>query len=598
MCGIVAIYRNKGIGDSQKSLIQKMSQAIVHRGPDDCGYYYSEKLAMAHRRLSIIDTSELGKQPMPYKDRYELIFNGEIYNYLELKEDLKKKGYSFNTNTDSEVIMAAYDCYGIECFSKFNGMWALIMYDKNENILVVSRDRYGVKPLYYYKTEGYFLLASEIKALLCDIDIKRVANDKIVYDYLVDGYLDHTDETFFNGIRKFPASSYMVLDLARPNEWKFEKFYDVTFCNEIDGYASLEMETGKFREIFDDSIRKRLRADVDVGSCLSGGLDSSSIVTHVYEMRTKKDVCQHTFSFCSEEKEHSERMYVDEVLNGKNINAHIISDEIPEIKNKLDLMIGIQDEPFGSLSIYASYLVYASASQSNIKVLLDGQGADEILCGYRKSNIYYIKQLIKNRKYLRAVGECIFNFPAIMSARLTKDDFRKMKRIIFGNSSLKMTSSIYNDGFISQIRKKNQFRSGGFQDIDFWHISLPQLLRYADHNSMSSSVESRLPFLDYRLVDFCAKLPISYKIKNGFSKYIMRKSLDMPELIRKRRNKMGFSIPELTWIKGDETRFKELFSSKEFLSRRFVNNEEVVRNWTSFMNKQNIRKLFRLICLL
>ena len=596
MCGIAGIYRKNGIQERDKLLLECMGDSMKHRGPDDFGYYYSDSFGIAHRRLSIIDISEKGKQPLSYAGRYKIVYNGEIYNYIELREELLGEGYCFDSDSDTEVLVSAYDFYGIDFLNKINGMWAFILYDRETNQLIVSRDRFGVKPLYYYKKPGYFLFASEIKAILCDDNIERYANDIIIYDYLQKGLVDHTDETFFSEVKRFPAGNYLVINLSNADGWDFRKYYDISFNKELFNEDSFNQASKMLRKLFDDSIEKRLRADVNLGTCLSGGLDSSALVTHVNKIKNGNNV-QHTFSFCPSDENISEIRYIREVVKGKDVESHIVSDDVTSISGEINRLIKVQDEPFGSLSIYASLLVYSSASQEGIKVLLDGQGADEILCGYRKSKIFYIKELVKEKKIRKAIIEILCETPELFRYNLSGDDIRKIKEIVSKGRRTTRREVCLNQGFADKFKSTSVYNTENFQDLDFFKISLPQLLRYSDRNSMACSVESRLPFLDYRLVELCAKMPLSFKINKGVSKHIMRQSLDMPDMVRKRKDKVGFGVPEVKWIKEDEEYFKELFEREGFKSGKYIKCEYVRENWDEFISQKNIRFLFRMICL-
>lgn len=599
MCGIAVLFNSSGISKNDKKLLENMSERIKHRGPDGKGFFYTTNLGMAHRRLSILDISEHGSQPMSYLDRYTIVYNGEIYNYIEIREDLKSKGYCFQSNADTEVLLAAYDYYGVECLNLFNGMWAFALFDKKTNHLLISRDRFGVKPLYYFKKDRYFLLASEIKAILCDPGIERKANSEIIYDYLKDGLLDHTNHTFFQEIEKFPAGAYLSVSLDNPQLWEFKEYYKADFKQINSCNINQKELVQKFRRLFDDAVKKRLRADVNVGSCLSGGLDSSAIVTAVYNIYKKREKEQHTFSFCPRDKKISEKQYVEDVLRNKKINSHIIDDQKTAITDDFETLIDTQDEPFGSMSIYASYLIYKCAGEGNprITVLLDGQGADEILCGYRKSRIYYIKGLLKEKHYFTAGKELILSISQMRTTNSVKNDLRKIKNIFSRAKGVDSRRKYFTSEFAHANSKTSIYKNDNFQNVDVNNISLPVLLRYADRNSMASSVESRLPFLDFRLVDLCAEIPLFMKIKNGYSKYIMRLSLDMPESIRRRKSKYGFFVPEKMWLKNNENYFKAYFNSKNFRSAKFIDRLAVLNDWESLMGGQDEAFLFRAICL-
>ena len=567
-----------------------MNECLFHRGPDDGGTYFNEKLGLGHRRLSILDLSERGHQPMHYKERYTIVFNGEIYNYIEIKAELERKGYTFSSDSDTEIIPAAYDCYGVECLNLFNGMWAFAMWDQKENQLLLARDRFGVKPLYFYRNEDYFLFASEIKALLCDERITRKANDRIVFDYLKQGLADHTDETFFKNIYRFPAGSYMYINCEEKSP-KCHRYYVLKFSGKV-----VEKEPAnkkEFRELFLRSVRLRLRSDVPTGSCLSGGLDSSAIVCAVNKVSDREHE-QHTFSFCAGEKKIDEKEYMEEVVKETEVIPHYVSAERNDVKELFEELVYIQEEPFLSASIMAGYLVYKEAGRHGVKVLLDGQGADELLCGYRKSRIYYIKRLLKNRRIFRALEELILSISQVKTSFDIKDDIQKLKRIL----------SVKNRNEENKYLEKYSvgdlpgYNTGtDFQYNDVYIISLPVLLRYADRNSMAVSVESRLPFLDYKFAEFCAGLSLSQKISRGYSKAILRESVYLPKKIRKRKDKLGFIAPEKRWLRKDEAYFKGFFMSSDFRAGRYVKREKVLKDWDKLLAGKDENLLFRMISL-
>ncbi len=590
MCGICGTINYTGIGPEDKKLIEKMNECLFHRGPDDGGLFFCEKVGMGHRRLSILDLSERGHQPMSYRDRYTIVFNGEIYNFIEIRSALEKKGYSFLSSADTEVILAAYDYYGIDCLSLFNGMWAFALWDQAEERMLLARDRFGVKPLYYYKNEMYFLFASEIKALLCDERIPRKANDKLVFDFLEQILLEHTDETFFKNIYKCPAGSFMYVD-SREKKVECHRYYELKFSDKMTEKDPANRKT--FKELFFKSVQLRLRSDVPTGSCLSGGLDSSAIVCAVDRI-TEKEHEQHTFSFCAEEKKIDEKEYMEEVVKETGVYPHYVYATKEDVKSLFEKLVYTQEEPFPSASIMAGYLVYHEAGKQGIKVLLDGQGADELLCGYRKSRLYYIKRLLKNRKYGRAFGELIWSMSQVKTSFDIKDDIRKLKRIF------SMKDSNEKNRYLRKYSGDDLpgYDTGmDFQYNDVYKISLPVLLKYADRNSMAASVESRLPFLDYRFAEFCAGLPLSEKIDRGYSKAILRDSVHLPEKIRKRKDKLGFIAPEKTRLKKEENFFKGFFESPDFRAGRYIRREKVLEDWEKLLSGKDETLLFRMISL-
>lgn len=593
MCGIAAMFCTGGIKEKDRILLQNMSGRMKHRGPDGEGYFYTAHTGMAHRRLSIIDPTEHGSQPMTYKENYTIVFNGEIYNYIEIKRELLKKGYTFRSDCDTEVLLAAYDCYGVNCLEKLNGMWAFVLLDRAKNELVISRDRFGVKPLYFYKSAAYFLLASEIKALLCDERIERIANDEMVFDFLADGLLEHTNATFYDGIEKVPPGTYAVIDLKNPGIWEFHSYYSIQFAK-ADEAMKEKKAVLEFRRLFQDAVAKRLRADVLVGTCLSGGLDSSAIALAVNRIYRKRFKQQHSFSFVPQNKKLNEKRYVDAVLKRTQIKPHYISDSESDMREAFEKLIDAQDEPFISMSMLAGYLVYQKAAENHIKVLLDGQGADEMLCGYRKSRIYYIKELARKHDYWKAAKEFLLSFSQIRTTGSVKSDVRKILKI-WNKAEGTYANRYLLESFTKGRRSKNMYSDKNFQDINVKQISLPALLRYADRNSMAVSVESRLPFLDYRLADFCAKIPVSMKIKNGYSKYIMRQALELPPEIRRRKSKYGFFVPEKMWLLEYADYFKGYFEPGRFRAGKYIHNKKVLRDWNCLVKGMDEGLLFRML---
>lgn len=596
MCGICGIINKTGITVEERTLIKKMNEIQRHRGPDDEGEYIEKTVALGHRRLSIFDLSAAGHQPMLYKEKYVISYNGEVYNYPELKKELKKEGYRFFSNTDTEVILAAYDRWGIECLHRFNGFWAFALYNIETKELILSRDRFGVKPLYYCVNEKRIIFASEIKAILEDRSVERVANENVVQDFLINGLVDFSDETFYKGIFRIPAGCNMIIhpDLS----YKIQQYYEMKFSDCVDEKISAD-KIKNFKKLFVKAVGLRMRADVKVGSCLSGGLDSSSIVCQVNELlkkREKRDK-QETFSACYKNFELDESKYINAVRMKTGVKSNLVYPDSAGIRNDLEKVIYHQDEPFATMSIYASYCVMRCAKEKGVTVLLDGQGADEILCGYRKSRIYYIKKLISNKKYINAIKEFLYSLSQFKITESRKNDILKIKQILFKQTDMEKEKYFLSEEFAKQDLKFQYNFVDDFIYTDFYNISLPALLRFADRNSMAFSIEDRLPFLDFTFVEFVSKLPLSAKICNGYSKYIMRKALPMPEIIRKRKDKIGFSVPDLLWINENKDYFLSIFHNESFRSKRFVDNRKIVRNWEKILSGEIKVDLFRYICM-
>jgi len=424
MCGICGIFAKEKITVQHRELISKMNSVLQHRGPDDQGEYFGENVALGHRRLSIIDLSSAGHQPMKYQNRYVMVYNGEIYNYLELRQQLKEQGYIFTTETDSEVVMAAYDCFGESCFAMFNGMWALAIWDEEKQELILSRDRFGVKPLYYYIDNSKLVFASEIKAILEDETYQRIANDKIVFDYLSKGLLDHTNETFFDNVFKLPEGTYAKIKELE-HEIKPVCFEKVEFKQYIDTKVD-ESLNKKFKETFESAVKLRMRADVPLGSCLSGGLDSSSIVCCMDDIIKRENLenRQYTFSYCAGDSKLNEEAYINEVVASTDVEPEYVRIESVNLLDELDKLIYYQDEPFSTTGMYAGFCVYRRAGEKGVKVLLDGQGADEILCGYRKSRIYYLRKLISEKRFFLALQELLGSLGQVKTSLVLKSGFK------------------------------------------------------------------------------------------------------------------------------------------------------------------------------
>jgi len=600
MCGIVGVI-NLDQKPVDKKDIEKMTRIIKHRGPDDEGCFIDKNIGLGHCRLSIIDLSSAGHQPMSNKDgSIWIIFNGEIYNYLELRKELEKKGHSFQSDTDTEVIICAYKEWGEKCLEKFNGMWAFAIWDKNKKELFCSRDRFGIKPFYYFFDGKIFTFASEIKALL-ELGIPKKPNDALIYDFLKFGMLDHTNETFFKDIYKLPAASW--LKLASDGKIIIEKYWDFEVSDKIEDKIPDQKYTEQFRELFIDAIKLRLRSDVPIGSCLSGGLDSSSIVCTVNKLLKEKNVpsigeIQKTFSSCFANKKFDEREYIEEVIKHTGAEKNYIFPKPEEFLEELDNLIWHQEEPFSGTSMFAQQMVFKKAREK-VKILLDGQGGDELLAGYRKFYFFYLLKLFKNKKIIKCFKTAL---PFFASIEVLKTLYVKNGlKYLFKTSKNNIIDNLLNPVFLKNFADRKL--SFGYQnnlgkrlkeDLTKW--SLPVLLRYEDKNSGTFGLEARLPFLDYRLVEQAAKMPLDQKMRLGWTKFILREAMKniLPEKIRLRKSKLGFVTPEEMWYKkylvehieskfknplfiADYVNMKKLLDSfqKYKMGQRFFNNKTI-----------------------
>jgi len=568
MCGISGII-NKNGKSVDKSQIKKMNNLIIHRGPDDEGFYFESNFAFGHRRLSIIDLSSDGHQPMHYTNKYVIIYNGEVYNYLEIKEDLQKDGYVFYSRTDTEVILASYDKWGEECVNRFNGMWAFAIYDKSKQIIFCSRDRFGVKPFYYTEVDDKFIFGSEIKQLL-EFYNDVYVNKNILMDYLVIGFEDHTNETFFKNIYKLEQSHNLIYDL-KTNNLSIKRYYDIPINSSfMDETESIKLYSNKLNE----SINLRLRSDVKVGSCLSGGLDSSSIAgiaTKQYENKTKKKLT--AIHAKSTESKSDESLFAKQVSDYCNLDLQVIEPSSKDFADSIKDVIFAQEEPFGSPSIFMQYFVMKKAKEIGCTVLLDGQGGDETLLGYER---YYPAYLLSLNIFDMLKG---FFYSSKNSKLNTKQLIQYF--IYFTNAkvrvkSLKIKNSFIKKEYFEQISLKLiEQNANNYTDIfklqydEIYKTQMPHLLKYEDKNSMKHSIETRLPFIDYKVLETALALNNKYKIKNGWTKYILRKSIDniLPKNIVWRKNKVGFEAPTQSWLNSIDNIMKDTIKKSKIIDK-------------------------------
>jgi asparagine synthase (glutamine-hydrolysing) len=567
MCGI-SIIINRSNNSIDRAHIEAMTDIIAHRGPDNSGYYFGRNFAFGHRRLAIIDLSPLGHQPMHYLDRYTIVANGEIYNYLELRDELRRHGYRFRSQSDTEVTLAAYDQWGEECVSRFNGMWAFAIHDREKETIFCSRDRFGIKPFYYSEIGGAIVFASEIKQFTAIDGWRARLNKKRAYEFLIYGIRNHSDETLFDGVRQLPAGHNLTYDLRIHNH-SIRKWYDL---KDKRNRRKPDFETAKreFTDLFTDTVRLRLRSDVKVGSCLSGGLDSSSIVCVVNHLLREQNAHgkQETVSSCFDISRYDEQKYIDAVAARTEVVSHRVFPRFDDLFSKLDKITWHQDEPFVSTSIFAQWEVFKAAGENRITVMLDGQGADELLGGYHIFYGKYLAGILSRGRIFRLKRE------TKRLRELQDYSIRQIVRSILGNlppNFLRKTARKINSNEISRAVRRDgmpdssefwqaptrTMREESLAEIEFTH--LPILLHYEDRNSMAHSIESRVPFLDYRLAEFALNLPDEYKIKNAAAKHILRESLReaIPESILNRRDKMGFVTPEEVWLKQNGTSFRK-----------------------------------------
>ena len=565
LCGIAGFF-----GPPDSDLLGRMTSAIYHRGPDDHGYFECPEMSIGMRRLSIIDIAG-GHQPMTNEDAtVQVVYNGEVYNYREVREELQALGHVFRTESDTEVIVHGYEQWGPDCFAHLNGMWAVAIADLPRKRLVLARDHFGIKPLYYVRSGGRILFGSEIKALWQDGALRRGVDEQSVYEYLVRGLHDHRRETFFEGILHVPSATHIVIEggevVSQERYWQPELGRDRPLTPEA------------FQDLFRLSVERRLIADVPVGAALSGGLDSSTIVSLMTDLlRSQVPDAQSlrgrvkTFSAVFDNDPIDEREYIETEVaatGADTLYTHPLSKEF--VKEMADL-VWFLDEPVVSTGPYAQWCVMRTA-RTQVKVVLDGQGGDELLAGYVPYQMVYLRQLWRERRLGALLREGL----------AARDVLWPVVRRSLGNRRKGLPiGSLLRQEFASRCsrpldtRPDDNLKERLLQDVTTY--SLPALLRYEDRNSMAHSIESRVPYLDQQLVEAILHLPESQIIRDGWSRILLRESMRglLPDKIRLRRWKVGFTTPESRWLFARRAVFEGLFRSPMFHLRPYWNGAQI-----------------------
>lgn len=577
MCGISGIinFNNTSVTLDE---IKKITDIISHRGPDGEGFHFYKNLAIGHRRLSIIDLTDSGKQPMEFKSNYVISFNGEVYNYVEIKLELLSLGYQFNSNCDTEVILASYCEWGINCVHKLNGMFSFVILDKSIDKVFIVRDRFGVKPLYYKKDKYKFTFGSEIKQLLSTN--KNRINKNILIEYILTGIDNHTEDTYFEDIFSLMPGHYLMYDL-KTNEFFTEKWYSIKKKDVHDNFSDSIL---KFLELLKHSISLRLRSDVKVGTCLSGGLDSSTIAAIASRIYNFKNQTRITAIHAQPTEETiDESNYAMMVSNKFDLDLHIIKPTVNEFISSIDEVIYAQEEPFPDTSIFMSYFVSKKAKDLGCKVMLNGQGADEILLGYERyltilfNDVNIFKFLFNIRRISNNNSISILDTILMF---IYFNLFFVRSKILLNRSYLKKDYKRLFNWFYIKKSYTSQKDIVSFQLNEIQGFQLSHLLRYEDRNSMINSIESRLPFLDYRLVEASLSFPKNFKLYRGWTKYILRKSVEsiLPKEVVWRKFKLGFNGPDKTWLNDyDKIMFDSIIASP--LLNSLLDLKKIVKNY-------------------
>jgi asparagine synthase (glutamine-hydrolysing) len=592
MCGIAGQYCYDGKAPDTE-LLARMSELLAHRGPDGEGTEVRGSMGMVYRRLAIIDLSSCGIQPMTNEDgTLWLVFNGEIYNFIELREELTGKGHRFHSHSDSEVILHAYEEWGTGCLQRFNGMWAFALWDEKSQQLFCARDRFGIKPFYYTECGGSFLFASEIKALLAHPDAGKHPDETTLGTFLAWGVQDHSDRTMFENILQLSPAHAMIVTRDGPH--MPYQYWDVKVNTEIQSKVPDEETAARLLLLLREATRIHLRSDVAIGTCLSGGIDSSTLAVLINSLVAEEAPAsigarQKTFSIVFSDIRFDESRFIDEVTAGSGIDAHRAEPDPAHLRSDLDCLIWAQDEPFGSLSIYAQFCVMRLARQ-NVKVVLDGQGADELLAGYLAYQASYIRDLGRTHHVGKALSE--------------SSGFYRHHREFFGSALRQLFVRRKRRDLLTVSAPPVDRYAGSLAEVlrhELGSTNLPALLHYEDRNSMAFSIESRVPYLDVRLVEFIASLPLDQKIRNGVTKIALRNAVKgiLPESIRCRMDKMGFVTPEEIWMKENLRAFVlEVMGADTFRKRPYWNAESVVHDYRAFLDGKSAYspEIWRIFC--
>jgi asparagine synthase (glutamine-hydrolysing) len=615
MCGIAGFL---GAPGPALAAVRDWGECLAHRGPDDLGVAVlgegglhvgrdaaritpDSRAVLWHRRLSILDLSPAGWQPMSSADgRHHLILNGEIYNYLELRAELEKEGVRFHSRSDTEVLLEGWRRWGADVLPRLTGMFAFALLDTVERRLVLARDPFGIKPLLHASWPGGFAFASEPKALLLLPQVSRRVNAQRVYDYLRFGLTDHGGESMLEAIRSLAPGHWMEVPLDEPLPGVPVRYWASDPTRRFAG--TFEQAADELRARFVESVRLHLRSDVPVGAALSGGVDSSAIVAAMRAL--EPDLELHAFSYVADDPVLSEERWVELAAGASRAIVHKTRASAGDLLADLGPLLAAQDEPFGSTSIYAQHRVFRLAREHGIKVMLDGQGADELLGGYHTFAAARLASLVRRgqlaaavdfaRRAVRAPGRGPlllwageFLIPPVVQApfrRLVGQELTPawMDRRWFAARGVRLQPAKYTFGASHEVLREQLVRATT-------HSSLPMLLRYEDRNSMAHSIESRVPFLTAGLADFILSLPEEYLVdRDGVSKAVFRRAMRglVPDAILDRRDKIGFATPEHEWLPLLAPHVERLLSDSSLARVPVFRPEPLRAEWRAILGRR------------
>jgi asparagine synthase (glutamine-hydrolysing) len=587
MCGFVAMIGLDG-KRIDKEVVERMLRSIEHRGPDAKNTLLEETVGFGFQRLSILDLTTASDQPMSSQDgQVVIVFNGEIFNYVELREELLALGHTFRSSGDTEVLLHAYLEWDTDCLKRLNGMWAFLVYDKRKKKIFGSRDRFGIKPLYKYVKNDCIYFASEIKSILKSGHHPANENWQVISKYLLQQRLDDEDITFWQRVDRVPAGGAFEIMLdgktRQWNYWQIQHFVE-----------NISNPLQKFKETFQDAVRIRLRSDVPVGVCLSGGMDSTSIICAMDKLNRSSTWGDSNAiqAFCYMSNDHDETKYIQETLQLVNAKLNSLQKSPVELWNDLSKVLWYHDEPVHSLTAVVGFDLFEIAAKGGVKVVLNGQGADEYLAGYPNYFMNYWLSLLRDRK----IGD---TFNEIKLFCQGHDGSTSMKFLNALSLHLKSKINRYlTYRKIKQFKDRLKFKRIRWYKpelIDHLRIDIPDYmdptldsilkysvevnplplyLRIEDRNSMAHSIEARLPFMDYRLISLLFNLPANLKMNGHWNKFILREAMqgEIPEIVRKRIDKMGFPTSTSKWFASSLFNIvREIVHSRNFAERGIYN---------------------------
>jgi len=595
MCGFAGMVGFEGL-PADKQAVDRMTASLFHRGPDEGGFYASRSVKLGFRRLAILDLTPAAHQPMISEEGdLVLVYNGAIYNYVELRRELQSLGHVFKSTGDTDVLLHAYQQWGHDCLQKLNGMWAFLIYDRQRGRVFGSRDRFGVKPLFYYRTNRYALFGSEIKAIRASGLYQGEVNWKVASKFLLQGEINDNEERFFTDIYQLPPGIAFELDLE--GHWKQWCFWSLSTIPSIDCKDPVQ----SLRELFEDSVRLRMRSDQPVGVTLSGGLDSTAISCMVAKLKGESEhergTGLHAFSFMAEEFDES--AYIADTLIQTQATVHRFQDGPRELWDKMATVLWFHDEPVHSFNAIVGFDLMRLTAKHGIRVSLGGQGADETIAGYSSYFPDYWQMLIRQGRFGDAWNEIQFytsahggsawkcflsslgkvgitalhHIPAYHSLSVWKNQ-RKYQ----GNTWFSPELCRY---FENDVPEYLDLSLNAVQMRGVERAPLPLYLRIEDRNSMAHSVETRLPFLDYRLVSLVFNMTADWKLRGPLSKFVLREAMRqrIPESVRTRVDKMGFPVPDRKWFAQDLYEpMQDLLASQAVRERGIYNVSEIAHD--------------------